>query len=66
MRSAVQDATAPLSERIARLEKTGPSRQAVSERVEPVGRTRIDDLSDQEVADLSPEDDVIKTRLRVR
>ena len=67
MRSAVQDATAPLAERIARLEKTGPSPQAaVTERVEPATRTRIDDLSDQEVADLSPEDDVIKTRLRVR
>lgn len=67
MRSAVQDATAPLAERISRLEKTGAGPQAaVTERAEPAARSRIDEISDQEIADLSPEDDVIKTRLRVR
>lgn len=67
MRSAVEDATAPLADRIARLEKTGTSPQpAIAERAAPVTRARIDELSDQEVADLAPEDDVVKTRLKVR
>ena len=67
MRNAVQDATAPLAERISRLEKSGAGIPSQSfERTSPATRPRIDELSEQEVADLSPEDDVIKTRLRVR
>lgn len=59
MRTAVQDATAPLAERIARLEKGAPT-PALPE-AHPA-----EAISDRDLEEFAPQDEVVSRRLKVR
>lgn len=61
MRSAVQDATAPLAERIARLEKGGAVPALPAASTHP-----LESISDDELDALAPEDEAPSRRSKVR